>query len=79
MKIITKIVLIFALLNVEAYAKSKPKLFKEVSLQTDLTLSHPVYPLDLLPNAGQELLLIGTNNGQQFIEVMRCQTIRIPC
>jgi hypothetical protein len=66
---ITKVVLIIALLSINVYAKSKPKLFKEMSLQTDLTLSHPVYPLDLLPNAGQEILLIGTYDGQVYIEV----------
>ena len=56
-------------LSANAQAKTKKPLFNAYQLETELTLSHPLYPIDLLPNPGLELLVIGTKESQQYLEV----------
>ncbi|KPV98354.1 FG-GAP repeat protein [Pseudoalteromonas sp. P1-9] len=69
MKIITALVVTLGFASTSSLANSKKDLFNEVAIETDLTLSHPVYPIDLLPNPGKELMLIGTDSGQQYIDI----------
>jgi hypothetical protein len=69
MKIITALIVTLGLASTASLAKSKNSLFNEVAIETELTLSQPVYPIDLLPNPGKELMLIGTLDGQQYIDI----------
>ena len=69
MKIITALIVTLGLASTASLAKSKNSLFNEVAIETELTLSQPVYPIDLLPNPGKELMLIGTLDDQQYIDI----------
>lgn len=69
MKIITALIVTLGFVSTASLANNKNTLFNEVLIDTELTLSQPVYPLDLLPNPGKELMLIGTLNGQQYIDI----------
>ncbi|MDE3270982.1 hypothetical protein, partial [Pseudoalteromonas sp. G4] len=69
MKIITALIVTLGFVSTASLANNKSTLFNEVLIDTELTLSQPVYPLDLLPNPGKELMLIGTLNGQQYIDI----------
>lgn len=69
MRIITALIVILGFTSAASWANSKKEVFTEVVIATELTLSHPVYPLDLLPNPGKELMLIGTQSGQQYIDI----------